>query len=215
MKDSYRCPYCDERSTRRWNLEVHIKRKHGGSPGPYLASHPTRPFSYKPTNPHHNIESITADNGGNSFQPRYGLQQTPLGTSQDFASPMHPPRQIMNDQSYGTGLSETTTTKLKIEELKRLVYKYHRYQNNDPLLCFPLYSTSTSGLSEPAILIELSSPFSLLCLAPIEAFLSIIPASSNSCISLPFFIIFGLPSIFILSSIFKTARDSGLGLLIE
>jgi hypothetical protein len=38
----------------------------------------------------------------------------------------------MDDQSFGTGLSETTTTKLKIEELKRLVYKYSQYQNNDP-----------------------------------------------------------------------------------
>src|SRR5207247_2479468 len=35
----------------------------------------------------------------------------------------------------------------------------------------PLYSTFTSGLSEPAILIELSSPFSLLCLAPIDVVL--------------------------------------------
>ena len=40
-------------------------------------------------------------------------------------------------------------------------------QNNN----YPLYFTSTGGLSEIAILIELSSPFSLLCLAPIERFL--------------------------------------------
>jgi len=40
MKVPYYCPYCNERSTRRWNLEVHIKRKHGGSPGQYLASDP-------------------------------------------------------------------------------------------------------------------------------------------------------------------------------
>ena len=37
----------------------------------------------------------------------------------------------MDDQSYGTGLSQTTT-KLKIEELKRLVYKYAQSHNNDP-----------------------------------------------------------------------------------
>jgi hypothetical protein len=89
MKVPYYCPYCDQRSTRRWNLQVHIKRKHGGSPGPYLASHQ---FSYEPTNPYHNIESNTvADNGCNSFQPRYGLQQAPLGTSQYFTSPAYPP----------------------------------------------------------------------------------------------------------------------------
>ena len=36
----------------------------------------------------------------------------------------------MDDQSYGTGLSQET--KLRIEELKMLVYKYHQYQNIDP-----------------------------------------------------------------------------------
>jgi hypothetical protein len=36
----------------------------------------------------------------------------------------------MDDQSYGSGLPPKT--KLKIEELKRLVYKYRQYQNNDP-----------------------------------------------------------------------------------
>ncbi|MGC1930032.1 MAG: hypothetical protein WA667_13730 [Candidatus Nitrosopolaris sp.] len=130
MKDPYHCPYCDQRSTRRWNLEVHIKRKHGGSPGPYLASHP---FWYKPTNPYHNIESTTvAENGGSSFQPRYIPQQAPLATSQYSASPMYSHRQTIDDQSYATSLSDTTTTKLKIEELKRLVYKYSQYHNNDP-----------------------------------------------------------------------------------
>ena len=36
----------------------------------------------------------------------------------------------IHDQSYGTGLSPETTH--KIDELKRLVYKYRQYQNNDP-----------------------------------------------------------------------------------
>ncbi len=30
MRIPYYCPYCDQRSARRWNLQVHIKRKHGG-----------------------------------------------------------------------------------------------------------------------------------------------------------------------------------------
>jgi hypothetical protein len=34
MKRIYYCPYCDQNSTRRWNLEVHMKRKHGGIGGP-------------------------------------------------------------------------------------------------------------------------------------------------------------------------------------
>jgi hypothetical protein len=46
-------------------------------------------------------------------------------------------------------------------------------------MCCATSTIATNGLPEPAILIELSSPFSLLCLVPIEEFLSII--SSNSC----------------------------------
>ena len=69
-------------------------------------------------------------------------------------------------------------------------------------LTSPLYSTSINGLSEPA-----------MCLAPIEAFLSIMPASSNFCISLPFFIIFGLLST--PSSIFNTASDSSAASSLE
>ncbi|MFY9799265.1 MAG: hypothetical protein WAJ93_26555 [Candidatus Nitrosopolaris sp.] len=129
MKVPYYCPYCDQHSTRRWNLQVHIKRKHGGSPGPYLASHP---FSYEPTSPYHNIESTTvADNRGNSFQPRYDLQQPTVRISQYSAGPIYPSRQIIDDQSYVTSLSDTTTTKLKIEELRRLMYKYPQF-HNDP-----------------------------------------------------------------------------------
>lgn len=27
----YFCSYCDQKSTRRWNLETHIRRRHGGA----------------------------------------------------------------------------------------------------------------------------------------------------------------------------------------
>jgi hypothetical protein len=30
MRISHYCPFCNQPSTRRWNLDVHIKRKHGG-----------------------------------------------------------------------------------------------------------------------------------------------------------------------------------------
>ena len=36
----------------------------------------------------------------------------------------------MMDESHGTGLSPEKI--LKIEQLRRLVYKYPQYQNNDP-----------------------------------------------------------------------------------
>ncbi len=119
MREPYICQYCDQRSTRRWNLKIHMKRKHGEyslgrSSGQYT---PTNPTLYN-----ENVQSGHAripDSIGGILQPRYIPQQTPLGIPQNSASPMYLPRQIMNHQSYGTGLSETTTTKLKIEELKR------------------------------------------------------------------------------------------------
>ena len=133
MKDPYHCPY-SSRSTRRWNLQVHIKRKHGGSPGQYPSS---QPFSYKDTNPYHNMESTTvSDNGWNTFQ--YGPQQAP----QYSASPIYPPTPMMDDRSHGRGLSPETI--LKIEQMKRLVYKYPQYQNNDPdgIIRWAIYNSS-------------------------------------------------------------------------
>jgi hypothetical protein len=30
MRNLYYCPYCNQQSTRHWNLDIHIKRRHGG-----------------------------------------------------------------------------------------------------------------------------------------------------------------------------------------
>jgi hypothetical protein len=30
MRITYYCPFCNQQSTRRWNLDIHIKRRHGG-----------------------------------------------------------------------------------------------------------------------------------------------------------------------------------------
>ncbi|MGA9153284.1 MAG: hypothetical protein WBZ36_22120, partial [Candidatus Nitrosopolaris sp.] len=85
---------------------------------------------YTPNNPYHNIGGTVADTVGDAFQSRYIPQQATVGTSQYYTSPTFRPLPTMDDQSFGTGLSQETT--LKIEELKRLVYKYRQYQNNDP-----------------------------------------------------------------------------------
>jgi hypothetical protein len=93
----------------------------------YIASQPSHQFSYEPINPYHNIEYITvAYNGWNSFQPRYDLQQAPLGR-QYSANSIYPPRQVMDDQSF-SGLSQDTI--IKIEELNRLMNKYPKYHIN-------------------------------------------------------------------------------------
>ena len=61
MKEPYICPHCDQRSTRWWNLEIHMKRKHGKyslgrSSGQYM---PDNPFWYKRNNQSHNFGPTT------------------------------------------------------------------------------------------------------------------------------------------------------------
>jgi hypothetical protein len=35
MKVPYYCPYCDQTSTRKWNLTTHIRRRHPGEDNPF------------------------------------------------------------------------------------------------------------------------------------------------------------------------------------
>jgi hypothetical protein len=123
MRVPYYCPHCNHRSTRRWNLDVHIKRKHGGyllggSSGRFMGNKPplyskTFPFGH----------ATIPDNVGNVFQPRYSTS-----IPQYSASPMYPPRQTMNDLGNRTGLTQDNI--VKIQELKRLLNKYPEYNRN-------------------------------------------------------------------------------------
>jgi hypothetical protein len=138
MRDPYICPYCDQRSTRRWNLDVHIKRRHGGyllgrSSGLNLGTH--SPW-YK-SNPYHSIGSATvADSIGTTFQPRYVPQKTSIATS---PSTIRPPLHIMDDQRNG-GLSPSAIQ--KIQELKALMNKYPRYHTNpDGIIRLVIYNS--------------------------------------------------------------------------
>ena len=54
----YSCPHCDQKSTRRWNLGIHIKRRHGGA---------GRPIPNIPNMP---LQS-PASNWLGDFKPRY------------------------------------------------------------------------------------------------------------------------------------------------
>jgi hypothetical protein len=70
MRDPYHCPYCDQRSTRRWNLDVHIKRKHGG----LLGRSSDRSMANNPPLYSKNIQfghATVADSLGDAFQPSY------------------------------------------------------------------------------------------------------------------------------------------------
>jgi hypothetical protein len=132
MRYSYYCPYCDQRSTRRWNLDVHIKRKHGG----YLLDRTSGP--YTTNNPHFDHKGVQfghatiPDSVANPFQPRY--------PSHYSASPMYPPMRTMDDPSSRTGLPWDNI--VKIQELKRLVYKYPHYcANPDGTIKLAIYNS--------------------------------------------------------------------------
>src|SRR5215469_734762 len=145
----YQCIYCDQRSTRRWNLDVHIKRKHGGylvgrSLGQHMANNP---LLYNQSV--HSGPATVADRIGNTFLP----QEAVLGTLHYSASStypsvdtsanlMYPPMQIMNHQNYGTGLSPERI--LKIAELKRLVNKYPQFHtiDADEIVKWAIYCSS-------------------------------------------------------------------------
>jgi hypothetical protein len=135
MKVPYYCPYCDQRSTRRWNLDVHIKRRHGGyllgrSSGRYVTNNP--PLYSKSLLGHATI----ADSVGETFQPRYIPQQAPIGTS---PSTIRPPLHTMGDQRNGS-LSPDAIQ--KIQELKALMNKYPRYHTNpDGIIRVAIYNS--------------------------------------------------------------------------
>jgi hypothetical protein len=121
------------------DLKVHIKRRHGeysfgGSSGQYM---PNNPLWFKRNIQYHDFGSATvADRIGDTFQPQYVPQQTSRGTSQYY---INRPLPTMDDQSYGTGLSQETI--LKIQELKRLVYKYPQYcPNADEIIRWAFHS---------------------------------------------------------------------------
>jgi hypothetical protein len=58
----YDCPYCDQKSTRRWNLETHIKRRHGGTGQPIPV--PNVPFQ-SPVN--YRVSSFPNSSSSNSI----------------------------------------------------------------------------------------------------------------------------------------------------
>src|SRR5215469_2396723 len=141
MRVPYYCPYCNQRSTRRWNLDVHIKRKHGG----YLLGRPSDPYVAN----NHPLYSkslqlghvTVADSVGETFQPRYLPQRSTVGTSQYSSRPIHRPMQTAHDHNYGDGLSQETL--VKVDQLKRLLGKYSRYHANpDGILKLAIYNSN-------------------------------------------------------------------------
>jgi hypothetical protein len=103
---------------------------------------PDNPFWYKRNNPFHNFGGTVPETVGNSFQPRYLPQQAPLGTSQYSTSPTYRSADTVDDQTYGSSLSQEKI--LKVGEFKRLINKYSLYCTNpDRILELAIFGDDT------------------------------------------------------------------------
>jgi hypothetical protein len=151
-RPSYVCTVCSEHFTRKYSANRHNHNLHNGaaeivrlidylagrSSGQYM---PDNPFWHKRNNPYENFGSATiADGLGDTLEPRYIPQQAPLGTSQYSAGPIYPPRQTIDDQSYGTNLPQSAIQ--KIQELNRLMNKHPKYHMNpDVIIQWAIHSS--------------------------------------------------------------------------
>jgi hypothetical protein len=140
-RPNYVCTTCSEHFTRKYSGKRHNHNLHNGAAeivrlidylaGRSLGQYPPtiHPSWYKRNNPYHNFPSATvADSVGDTFEPTYLRQQAPVGISQYSHSPIHRPLPIIDEQRFGSGLSQDAIQ--KIQELKRLLNKYPQYHHN-------------------------------------------------------------------------------------
>jgi hypothetical protein len=139
-RPSYVCTICSEHFTRRYSAQRHNNNLHYGAAEivrliDYLAGRssgqytPNNPFWFKRKIPYGDVGSLTiADSAVDTFHSKYIPRQTPIDASQYPARPIHRSLPTIDHQSYGAGLSRET----KLQELKRLVYKYPQFHNNGP-----------------------------------------------------------------------------------
>jgi hypothetical protein len=151
-RPSYVCAICSEHFTRKYSARRHNHNLHNGaaeivrlidylagrSSGQYTANNP---FWFKRNNQLHNFGSATAADGlDDTFRPTYIPQQAPSEISQYSASPINRSLPTMNDASYRTGLTQDNI--VKIQELKRLAYKYPHYcAIPDEAIKFAIYNS--------------------------------------------------------------------------
>ncbi len=101
MKNTYYCPQCEQRSTRRWNLETHIKRRHGGI---------GRPIPTMPEVPLQSPGKPVSNNWLADFRkPRSPLSATnnhPLDLQRDIIQTLHIIKEIYELRSlFAPGLN--------------------------------------------------------------------------------------------------------------
>lgn len=116
MRTLYNCPYCNQQSTRHWNLEIHIKRRHDGIGQPIgkVPHAPGKPVSNNwPTN-----------NSSGQYLPSnpswYSKQIQPQFDNRVVADTLFSPEtlQLPNASPYST-----PTVQQKLEELRLLLGK--------------------------------------------------------------------------------------------
>jgi hypothetical protein len=110
MRTSFFCPYCEHTSMRRWNLSIHVIRKHKGRYNPfpdlkdvtYNNSHPPQPPIPEPSNsllPKNKI-SDPLQMGGNSPRVQNVIQEINQMNGVEFAFVLNEMNRILSTSKF-------------------------------------------------------------------------------------------------------------------
>ena len=110
MRTCFFCPYCELTSMRRWNLSMHVIRKHKGSYNPfpdlkdvtYNNSHPAQPPIHEPSNSllPKNEMSDPLKMGGNSPRVQNVIQEINQMNGVEFAFVLNEMNRILSTSKF-------------------------------------------------------------------------------------------------------------------
>lgn len=127
----YRCPYCEQTSSRRWNLLVHLERRHQG------AGQPVGPSQTGPTF---------------NDQPPYGNEPTEKISGRlnknDLSSYNRGNGRGENIDNVGNSLDDTVKNLRRIAEIQRLTKELNSQHNQLPLHLMPSIGQTSINFTE-------------------------------------------------------------------
>jgi hypothetical protein len=145
MRNLYYCPYCNQQSTRRWNLEIHIKRRHGiGQPIGKVPHAPLQsPGKLVSNNWHTNVydKSMTPNNSSGQYPPSH-----PLWYSKQIQPQFE--NRVVADTPFSLetlqqpNVSPYSTPQQKLEELRLLLGKFSSPPNAQVILDLAKFNLS-------------------------------------------------------------------------
>jgi hypothetical protein len=112
----WQCPRCSRRSSRRWNIVVHIRRKHGGVGLPINIEN----FSWSRSTPFSNLEGTHI---ARRPSPTYNFNRSSI----NYSNPAGKDKGDMIDEMHQM-LTEIEKRRRKWEEIIEIVSKSNHFQ---------------------------------------------------------------------------------------